>query len=192
MTTKSFPFRVLLLSLLLLGVTIGTASVCSASPGDEKNEAVSIYDARNYRLRRNLDGTFFSKHENVAAFTMTVVVAPDSQGHLIGTSTLNSDCLKDVRLEVTVKGSQVTLAGSDEEGEQHHCPRYARRHGHDAEGQLHSERQRFRTVRNGWRHGQSGETLATCLRFCGRARTDLATASFWHRQRVSSEHAEMA
>jgi hypothetical protein len=48
---------------------------------------------------------------------MTVVVAPDSQGHLIGTSTLNSDCLKDVRLEVSVKGSQVTLAGSDGEGD---------------------------------------------------------------------------
>ena len=47
---------------------------------------------------------------------MTVVVAPDSQGRVIGTSTLNSDCLKDVRLEVSVKGSQVTFAGSDEEG----------------------------------------------------------------------------
>ena len=47
---------------------------------------------------------------------MTVVVAPDSQGRVIGTSTLNSDCLKDVRLEVSVKGSQVTFAGSDEGG----------------------------------------------------------------------------
>ena len=45
-----------------------------------------------------------------------MVVTPDSQGRVIGTSTLNSDCLKDVRLEVTVKGSQVTFAGSDEEG----------------------------------------------------------------------------
>ena len=35
---------------------------------------------------------------------------------MIGTSTLNSDCLKDVRLEVSVRGSQVTFAGSDEGG----------------------------------------------------------------------------
>ena len=48
---------------------------------------------------------------------MTVVINPDSRGHLIGSSTLNSDCLKDVRLEVTVTGSKVVLAGSDEEGD---------------------------------------------------------------------------
>jgi hypothetical protein len=48
---------------------------------------------------------------------MTVVINPDSRGHLIGSSTLNSDCLKDVRLEVTVTGSNVVLAGSDENGD---------------------------------------------------------------------------
>jgi len=48
---------------------------------------------------------------------MTVVINPDSNGHLIGTSTLSSNCLKDVRLEVTVKGPQITLAGSDDEGD---------------------------------------------------------------------------
>jgi hypothetical protein len=48
---------------------------------------------------------------------MTVVINPDSRGHLIGTSSLNSDCLKGVQLEVTVTGSQVVLAGSDEEGD---------------------------------------------------------------------------
>jgi hypothetical protein len=48
---------------------------------------------------------------------MTVVINPDSHGHLIGASTLDSDCLKNVRLEVTVKGPQITLAGSDDEGD---------------------------------------------------------------------------
>jgi len=62
-------------------------------------------------------GTFFSKHANVAPFAMTVVINPDAHGYLIGASTLDSDCLKDVRLEVTVKGPQITLAGSDDEGD---------------------------------------------------------------------------
>jgi len=116
MTTKIFPFRVLLLSLLSLGVTIGTASVCSASPGDEKTKASRSTTRATTDFAGTWTGTFFSKHATVGAFTMTTVIAPDSQGHLVGTSTLNSDCLKDVRLEVTVKGSQVTLAGSDDEG----------------------------------------------------------------------------
>jgi hypothetical protein len=117
MTTKSFPVRVLLLSLLSLAVAIGTASVCSANPGDEKNKSSRSTTHATTDFAGTWTGTLFSKHETVAAFTMTMVVAPDSQGHLIGTSTLNSDCLKDVRLEVTVKGSQVTLAGSDDEGD---------------------------------------------------------------------------
>ncbi len=116
MTKISLPFRVPLLSLLLVSVTIGTASICAASPGDEKTKPSRPTTHATTDLVGTWTGTFFSKHENVAAFTLTVVVAPDSQGQLIGNSTLNSDCLKDVRLEVTLKGSQVTLAGSDEEG----------------------------------------------------------------------------
>jgi len=116
MTTKTFPFRVLLLSLLLLGVTVGTASVCFANPGDEKTKPSRSTAHAATDFAGTWTGTFFSKHATVGAFTMTTVIAPDSQGHLVGTSTLNSDCLKDVRLEVTVKGSQVTLAGSDDEG----------------------------------------------------------------------------
>src|SRR6266566_4084260 len=103
MTTKSFQVRVLLLSLLLFIVTIGASSVCSASPADERAKRSRSETHATTDFAGTWTGTFFSKHENVAAFTMTVVVAPDSQGHLIGTSTLNSDCLRDVRLEVTVK-----------------------------------------------------------------------------------------
>lgn len=61
-------------------------------------------------------GTFFSKHANVASFTMTVVISPDEHGNLIGSTSLNSDCLKGVQLHVTVTGSKVVLAGSDERG----------------------------------------------------------------------------
>ena len=79
MTKKSFPFRVLLLSLLLSGVTIGTASVCSASPGDETIKPSRSRTHAATDFAGTWTGTFFSKHENVAAFTMTVVVAPDSR-----------------------------------------------------------------------------------------------------------------
>ncbi len=48
---------------------------------------------------------------------MTVVISPDSRGHLIGSSSLNSECLKGAQLEVTVTGSNIVLAGSDEEGD---------------------------------------------------------------------------
>ena len=68
-------------------------------------------------VRGTWSGTFFSRHANVVPFTMTVVITPESDGHLIGSSTLNSDCLKGVQLEVTVTGSKVVLAGSDEDGD---------------------------------------------------------------------------
>ena len=116
MTTKTRSFNILLLSLLLITM-MAAGSLYAARPADDHGKPSG--SARNTAtdFTGTWSGTFFSRHANVAAFTMTVVVAPDSQGHLIGTSTLNSDCLKDVRLEVTVKGSQVTLAGSDDEGD---------------------------------------------------------------------------
>jgi len=113
MTNKTFLFRVLLLSLLVL---MGAASLYAASPGDGSASAAgSTQPATDFR--GTWSGTFFSKHSNVAPFTMTVVINPDSRGHLIGSSSLNSECLKGAQLEVTVTGSNIVLAGSDEEGD---------------------------------------------------------------------------
>jgi len=117
MTSKAFSSSIFLLSLLLLVVTIGTASLCSARPADNQSKPSSPAQKTAADFTGTWSGTFFSKHANVAPFTMTVVINPDSNGHLIGTSTLSSNCLKDVRLEVTVKGPQITLAGSDDEGD---------------------------------------------------------------------------
>ncbi len=117
MTSKAFSSSMFLLSLLLLVVTIGTASLCSAKPADNQSKPASPAQKTATDFTGTWSGTFFSKHANVAPFTMTVVINPDSNGHLIGTSTLNSNCLKEVRLEVTVKGPQITLAGSDDEGD---------------------------------------------------------------------------
>jgi hypothetical protein len=117
MTSTACSSRVFLLSLLLLAVTIGTVSLCSARPGDDQNKPPSSAQKTAIDFTGTWSGTFFSNHANVAPFTMTVVVGADSNGHVIGVSTLNSDCLKDLRLEVTVKGPQVTFAGSDDEGD---------------------------------------------------------------------------
>jgi len=68
-------------------------------------------------VRGTWSGTFFSKHSNVPAFTVTIIIAPDSRGHLVGTSSLNSNCLNGAQLQVSVTGTNVVLAGSDEEGD---------------------------------------------------------------------------
>jgi hypothetical protein len=116
MTSKVFSSRVLPLLLLWLLVTTGT-SLCSARPADGQNTPSSSTPPAATNFTGTWSGTFFSKHANVAPFTMTVVINADSHGHLTGASTLSSDCLKNVRLEVTVKGAQITLAGSDDEGD---------------------------------------------------------------------------
>jgi hypothetical protein len=111
MTCKTISLRILFLSsLVMIGVASLLASAASPpSAGTTQQTAADV--------RGTWSGTFFSKHPNVPAFTMTVVINPDARGHLVGNSTLNADCLKGVQLEVTVTGSKVVLAGSDEEGD---------------------------------------------------------------------------
>ena len=109
MNRKPFSFHILLLSLSLLITTMGATYAYASNPANAQSKQADV--------RGTWSGTLFPKHSNVAPFTITVVITPDSRGHLIGTSTLSSDCLKDVRLEVTVEGSTVVLSGSDESGD---------------------------------------------------------------------------
>jgi hypothetical protein len=62
-------------------------------------------------------GSFQSDHSNMEPFTMTVVINPDAKGHLVGQSDLVSECVRAVKLQVTVTGSNVVLAGSDADGD---------------------------------------------------------------------------
>jgi hypothetical protein len=121
MTNKTFSYHVPLPLLLLLMTMAGTVYLHASSPSDGQSKQAKP-DARSAQqpaaeVRGTWSGTFFSKHSNVVPFTITVVINPDSTGHLIGSSTLSSDCLKDVRLQVTVTGSKLVLAGSDESGD---------------------------------------------------------------------------
>ena len=99
MTSTILPLRALLLFLLSL------VAVMRAAP---------LYAATD--VRGTWTGTFSSNHSGVAPFTITVVIDANSNGHLVGTSTLNSRCLKGASLHVTVTGSTVVLAGSDRAG----------------------------------------------------------------------------
>jgi hypothetical protein len=115
MTSKTLVFNNLVRSFLLMSV-IATGSLCAALRA-EVGDGQHGSSAGSTDVRGTWSGTFFSRHANVAPFTMTVVITQDARGNFIGTSSLNSDCLKGVPLQVTVTGSKVVLAGSDEEGD---------------------------------------------------------------------------
>jgi len=62
-------------------------------------------------------GTFQSDHPSMAPFTITVVITPDANGHLVGKSNLESQCVRGIKLQVTTNGSNIVLAGSDDDGD---------------------------------------------------------------------------
>ena len=62
-------------------------------------------------------GTFVSRNSDISPFTITVKINKNSSGHLVGDANVVSDCLDSHRLEVTVNGSNVVLAGSDKKGD---------------------------------------------------------------------------
>src|SRR5215472_12286180 len=120
MTSKTFLAGVLPCSLLLL-IIMGPISLCAGSPTDEHGKqpdsAAGSAQQAVTDISGTWSGTLFSKHSNVAPFTITVVITPNSKAHFIGDASLNSDCLKGAKLEVTVTGSKVVLAGTDAEGD---------------------------------------------------------------------------
>jgi hypothetical protein len=117
LSTRVLPHTLLLLLMMMMRPT----SLYSAGTTDDQSEqptsAGSFTQPATIDVKGTWSGTFFSKHSNVAPFTITVVITPNSKGHLTGNSSFNSDCLKGAKLEVTVTGSTVVLSGSDAEGD---------------------------------------------------------------------------
>jgi len=76
--------------------------------------------AANRDVRGTWSGTFHSKYSNMPPFTFTTVISPDLTGKLIGKTHFGSKCIKDVLkevdLQVTVNGSNVSVAGSNQDG----------------------------------------------------------------------------
>ena len=96
-----------------LGILLGSLTLASslqASP-PQNNTTPSAANVKG-----TWSGTFLSQHENVEPFTVTVVIEPDAKGKLMGSAQINSDCLRSTTLHVTVEGSNISLAGSDEAG----------------------------------------------------------------------------
>ena len=121
MTSKG-PIRILALILLFLRVET-TAQQASQD------------------LTGTLSGTFISSQSDISPFTITVKINKNSSGHLVGDASLVSDCLDSHRLDVTVNGSNVLLAGSDAKGRHRLVPGNRGCHGHSAEIELHHQRQ---------------------------------------------------
>jgi len=113
MINRGFAFFLVLLMLVVMVTLFPTPGQANNQP--DQLPAAAVSQPATTDVSGTWSGTFYSKHSNVAPFTMTVVINKDSHGHLIGSSTLNSDCLKGAHLQVTVNASTVVLAGSDEE-----------------------------------------------------------------------------
>ena len=105
MKSTTLLFRLLLLVPLTLFT--GTQFLHGASSSSQTSTDVA----------GTWSGTFQSRQPHFSPFTITVVISPDARGNLVGASSVSSDCLKDGTLQVTIKGSNIVLAGGDTEGD---------------------------------------------------------------------------
>lgn len=105
MKSTTLLFRLLLLVPLTLFT--GTQFLQGASSSSQTSTDVA----------GTWSGTFQSRQPHFSPFTITVVISPDASGNLVGASSVSSDCLKDGTLQVTIKGSNIVLAGGDTEGD---------------------------------------------------------------------------
>jgi hypothetical protein len=98
MTIKGFVIRVLLPFFLIAALGAGSAQTTAD-------------------LKGIWSGTFISRNTDISPFTLTIKINANSKGRLIGDSSIVSDCLKSHRLQVSVTGSNIVLAGSDADGD---------------------------------------------------------------------------
>jgi len=87
------------------------------SPDSNAVSSVASAQQTSPDLRGTWSGTFVSRNSDISPFTITVRINHDSGGHLVGDASLVSDCLKSHRLHIKINGSNVELAGSDEDGD---------------------------------------------------------------------------
>jgi hypothetical protein len=106
MSNKTSSFRVLCLSCLTLILGIAGSWQC----------AVAASTSQAGDVNGTWSGTFISKNPRRSPFTMTVSIAPGTNGELLGTTSVAAECFRDLVLHVIINGSKVVLAGSDENG----------------------------------------------------------------------------
>jgi hypothetical protein len=113
MTRTKFSLGVLFLLISIFGAGLLHGA---SLPGDQNNIAAAG-SLQQAAAQEAWSGTFRSRYSDIAPFTITVVISSDASGNLIGKASIISDCLKDADLQVTVDGSNVTVAGSDQDGD---------------------------------------------------------------------------
>jgi hypothetical protein len=121
MAIKTSMLRVLLVLCLIW--VIGTELLLASShKGNTSSKALQTASppASQPQSPVDVNGTWsgaFESNFGLPPFTMTIVINRDPRGHLVGASSLNSDCFKESNLQVTVNGSNVVIAGSDQDGD---------------------------------------------------------------------------
>src|ERR1700690_960210 len=116
MTSAALLFRC---SLLLVVISLaGTEFLHGTSSSDHPGTVVSAGGSAQRPLRDvtgTWSGTFQSRQPSFSPFTITVVIHAEPNGSLVGESSVSSDCLGNGTLVVTGSGSNVVMAGGDEE-----------------------------------------------------------------------------
>ena len=107
-------FKILLCVVFSVVLTVGAKFLPAVASSPVKDVASS--QSVSMLSEGIWSGTFQSKHPEVAPFTMTVDIGRDPNGNLIAATNSAADCFSDTTLQVTVKGSNAVLAGSDADG----------------------------------------------------------------------------
>lgn len=116
MTGKRCGFLLALVVCLALAVAAPSLQAGGATPGSDTLARPVSSDPQAAWSGTTWSGTFQSMHSGVSPFTITVLISPDENGNLVGTTSSAADCFTDSTLQVSVKGAGVVLAGSDPEG----------------------------------------------------------------------------
>lgn len=110
MRSTQFPAGFLLLACLVSALSISALGYAMNGSATGASAQASSDVAGTW------SGTFQSTRPETSPFTMTIVIAPESGGELMGKASLASDCFTEGNLHVTVTGPTVVFAGHDPEG----------------------------------------------------------------------------
>jgi hypothetical protein len=109
---------VLLLTVTAFLITELVYARTGDSSDDQNTQAASASSERMAQLQGTWSGSFqpSGSDRSVPAFSITVEISPDAGGRLVGVASLDSDCLKEAKLQVAIENSKVVLAGGDARG----------------------------------------------------------------------------
>jgi hypothetical protein len=105
---KSKHYSILILCCVVLAATGFLAAMVDNPPAAGQNAP---------DLSGTWTGTLEQKSPEGPTAAMSINIAADANGGLLGTATLDSKCVKNPRLKVRVEGNNVKFVGSDAQGD---------------------------------------------------------------------------